>query len=114
MVIVQICVGSSCHLKGAPEIVALFEKSVKEQKLDDEVILAGSFCSGKCNRVGVTVTVNDEIFTGVTPESFKEFWHDHIVPETRRRKIKGDLCPIVLHSKNQTAKTVINVSATAR
>lgn len=38
MVIVQICVGSSCHLKGAPEIVALFEKSVKEQKLDDEVI----------------------------------------------------------------------------
>ena len=81
MVIVQICVGSSCHLKGAPEIVALFEKSVKEQKLDDEVILAGSFCSGKCNRVGVTVTVNDEIFTGVTPESFKEFWHDHIVPK---------------------------------
>lgn len=81
MVIVQICVGSSCHLKGAPEIVALFEKSVKEQKLDDEVILAGSFCSGKCNRVGVTVTVNDEIFTGVTPESCKEFWHDHIVPK---------------------------------
>ena len=81
MVIVQICVGSSCHLKGAPEIVALFEKSVKEQKLDDEVRRAGSFCSGKCNRVGVTVTVNDEIFTGVTPESFKEFWHDHIVPK---------------------------------
>ena len=37
MVIVQICVGSSCHLKGAPEIVALFEKSVKEQKLDDDL-----------------------------------------------------------------------------
>ena len=75
------CGKTYLYVKGAPEIVALFEKSVKEQKLDDEVILAGSFCSGKCNRVGVTVTVNDEIFTGVTPESFKEFWHDHIVPK---------------------------------
>mgnify|MGYP004640731649 CR=1 FL=1 len=80
MVIVQICVGSSCHLKGAPEIVTLFEKKVKEQKLDDEVILCGSFCAGKCNREGVTVTVNDEIFTGVTPETFNEFWRDNVAP----------------------------------
>lgn len=86
MVFVQICVGSSCHLKGAPEIVALFEKYVKEQKLDDEVILSGSFCAGKCNRVGVTVTVDDEIYTGVTPETFKEFWHDNIVPKLGAEK----------------------------
>lgn len=31
MVIVQICVGSSCHLKGAPEIVALFEKVLRSK-----------------------------------------------------------------------------------
>ena len=65
--IVQICVGSSCHLKGSEKLVELFQKAIAENKLDSEVTLAGSFCTGKCNRVGVTVTVDDDVFTGVTP-----------------------------------------------
>ena len=42
--IVLICVGSSCHLKGSEEIVELLKKKVEEHKLDNEVTLAGSFC----------------------------------------------------------------------
>ena len=45
--IIQICVGSSCHLKGSPEIVELLTQAVKEHKLEDEITLAGSFCIGK-------------------------------------------------------------------
>ena len=48
--IIQICVGSSCHLKGAEEIVLLFEKAIEDHHLEDEITLAGSFCIGKCNR----------------------------------------------------------------
>ena len=44
---VQICVGSSCHLKGSPEIVELLQKAVEEYHLEDEITLAGSFCVGK-------------------------------------------------------------------
>ena len=72
--IIQICVGSSCHLKGSPEIVRLLKEAVAEHHLEKEVTLAGSFCIGKCNRVGVTVQVDDEIHTGVTPENFREFF----------------------------------------
>lgn len=79
MVIVQICVGSSCHLKGAPEIVAMMQKEVEENHLEDEIMLTGSFCAGKCNRVGVTVTVNDDVYTGITPQSFREFWKDKVL-----------------------------------
>lgn len=79
MVFVQICVGSSCHLKGAPEIVELIEKYVAENKLEDEIVLSGSFCAGKCNRVGVTISVNDDIYSGITKESFKEFWDNKIM-----------------------------------
>ena len=81
MVIVQICVGSSCHLKGAPEIVARMEKEIKEGGLEDEVILTGSFCTGRCNRVGVTITVDDDVYTGITVENFREFWQDKILPQ---------------------------------
>ncbi|MBE6673192.1 MAG: (2Fe-2S) ferredoxin domain-containing protein [Ruminococcaceae bacterium] len=78
MVIVQICVGSSCHLKGAPEIVAMLQNEVAQNGLEDDVVLAGSFCTGQCNRVGVTITVNDTVHTGITKENFREFWNDKI------------------------------------
>lgn len=75
--IIQICVGSSCYLKGSAEIVKLLEEKVANG-YSDKITLAGSFCLGKCNRVGVTVKVDDEIYTGITPANFESFWTNNI------------------------------------
>ena len=83
MIFVQICVGSSCHIKGAPEIAELMNKYIKDNRLEEEIVLSGSFCLGKCNRVGVTITVNDEVFAGVTKESFPTFWEEKIMSALR-------------------------------
>ncbi|MDD5946549.1 MAG: (2Fe-2S) ferredoxin domain-containing protein [Oscillospiraceae bacterium] len=77
--IIQVCVGSSCHLKGSADIVELFQNAIQEHKLEDDITLAGSFCTGKCNRVGVTVQIDDEIHTGVTRENFKEFFTEKVL-----------------------------------
>ena len=77
--IIQVCVGSSCYLKGSHEIVELLNKAIEEHQLENEVTLAGSFCIGKCNREGVTVQVDDEIHVGVTKESFKEFFDEKVL-----------------------------------
>lgn len=77
--VIQICVGSSCHLKGAPEIVELLTKEVETRNLGDRITLAGSFCVGKCNRTGVTVRVDDETYTGITRENFKEFFETKVL-----------------------------------
>ena len=77
--IIQVCVGSSCHLKGSPEIVELLQKAVSENHLEDEVTLAGSFCIGKCNRIGVTIQVDDDVHTGITKENFKEFFQENVL-----------------------------------
>ncbi len=82
--IIQICVGSSCHIKGSPEIVELLQNAVAEHGLDDEITLAGSFCIGKCNRVGVTVQVDDDIHTGITKENFKEFFKENVLDVLKR------------------------------
>ena len=79
MIFVEVCVGSSCHLKGAPEIAELLQKYIADNRLEDEIVLSGSFCAGKCNRIGVTVSVNDEICTGITKENFREFWEEKIM-----------------------------------
>lgn len=85
--IVQICVGSSCHLKGSEEIVELLQSAIKENALENEVTLAGSFCTGQCNRQGVTITVDDDVVTGVTKENFKEFFAEKILAPIKSGRV---------------------------
>lgn len=84
MLIVQICVGSSCYLKGSADIVELLEKNIEAYNLQDEIVLVGSFCMGKCNRVGVTIQVNDDVHVGITKETFKEFFEEHILKAIKK------------------------------
>ena len=79
MLIVQVCVGSSCHLKGSEAIIELLEAAIAEHHIEDNVVLTGSFCIGKCNRVGVTLQVNDDVHVGVTTENFREFFKKNIL-----------------------------------
>jgi NADH:ubiquinone oxidoreductase subunit E len=79
MLIVQVCVGSSCYLKGSEEVVRLLESAIAEHHIEDEVVLSGSFCIGKCNRLGVTVQVNDDVHVGVATENFREFFEKNIL-----------------------------------
>ena len=81
--IIQICVGSSCHLKGSRDIIELMQQAIEKYHLESEVTLAGSFCTGQCNRVGVTVTIDDEIFTGVTRDTFTDFFNDHVLKKLK-------------------------------
>ena len=81
--VIQICVGSSCHIKGSADIVELLQQAVADNNLESEVTLAGSFCIGKCNRVGVTVQVDDEVHVGVTKEGFKEFFEQNVLAKLR-------------------------------
>ncbi len=77
--VIQVCVGSSCHLKGSPEIVELLTEAIRTHHLEDKITLTGSFCIGKCNRVGVTIQVDDEIHVGITRENFKTFFNDNVL-----------------------------------
>ncbi len=83
--LVQICVGSACHVKGAPEIIELFTKQVETHGLQDEVALAGCFCSGQCNRQGVTILVDDEVYTGITCDNFKDFFDEKVLAVLKER-----------------------------
>ena len=87
MLFVQVCVGSSCHLKGSADIVELFEKAMAEHHLEDEIVLSGSFCIGKCNRIGVTIQVNDDVHVGVTKENFREFFQKNILDAIEKERM---------------------------
>ena len=77
--IVQVCIGSSCHLKGSHEIVEMMRKAIANNNLELEITLAGSFCAGKCAGEGVTIKVDDDVFSGITKENFNDFFKENIL-----------------------------------
>lgn len=70
--IVTICIGSSCHLKGSREVVEKLQDLISKNHVEDTVELNGSFCMGNCVR-GVSVKIEEEIFS-LTPENTEEFF----------------------------------------
>lgn len=75
--VISICVGSSCHLKGSREIVTKLESLIQEYHLKDKVELNGSFCMGNCVH-GVCVKIDDTLFS-VHPETTQKFFEDEVL-----------------------------------
>lgn len=77
--VVEVCVGSSCHLKGSYEVIGLFKARIAKDKLEDKIDLKGTFCLGKCGIAGVSIRVDEQIITGVTPGNFDEVFDTYIL-----------------------------------
>lgn len=75
--IISICVGSSCHLKGSREIVSKLETLIEQNNLKGIIELNGSFCMGNCVH-GVCVKVEDTIYS-VHPETTEEFFQAQVL-----------------------------------
>ena len=67
MITVTICVGSSCHIKGAREMISRFNDFLTKEGLEDKVELKGSFCMERCGE-GINWKINDEIVSSPSVE----------------------------------------------
>ncbi|MGB8452328.1 MAG: NAD(P)H-dependent oxidoreductase subunit E [Anaerocolumna sp.] len=75
--VITICIGSSCHLKGSREIVHSLEQLISLHKLEDKVELNGSFCIGQCVK-GVCVKINEELFS-LSPDKTEGFFEKEVL-----------------------------------
>jgi NADH:ubiquinone oxidoreductase subunit E len=75
--IITICIGSSCHLKGSREIVFKLEDLIKLHNISDKIELVGSFCIGNC-KSGVCVKVDNDLFS-LLPDETEGFFTDEIL-----------------------------------
>ena len=73
---ITVCIGSSCHLKGSREVVEKLQELIKDNDLEDNIELAGTFCMGNCQK-GVSVSINDKLFS-VSPETVERFFNENI------------------------------------
>lgn len=52
--VVKVCVGSSCHLRGSYDVIEEFKHLIKKHGVEDKVELQATFCVGNCMN-GVSV-----------------------------------------------------------
>lgn len=81
--IIEVCVGSSCHIKGSYDVVREMQRFFKEKGISGLVEIRGSFCIGHCTE-GVSVKINDSVFpaskeniASILEEKWQEFQNEH-------------------------------------
>lgn len=63
MLTITVCVGSSCHIRGARDIIRRYAEIIEREKLGDLVEIKGSFCMDRCTENGVNVRIGEEFFS---------------------------------------------------
>lgn len=78
--IVEVCIGSSCHLKGSYQVIREIETFVEDKKLGDRIELKGAFCLGNCTEA-VSVRVGGRILSFTPEDAVRQL--EALMEETR-------------------------------
>lgn len=77
--VLSVCVGSSCHLKGSYDVIETFKKLIAEKNLGDKIELRACFCLNRCSD-GVAVKADGEYILGVNGSNAEKKFNDEILP----------------------------------
>ena len=77
MITVTVCVGSSCHIKGARDMIGRFNDFLNKEDLEDKVELKGSFCMERCGE-GINWTINDELISSLSAQDSVQTLHKRL------------------------------------
>lgn len=78
MTTVTVCVGSSCHVKGARDMIEKFNELIISNDLNKVVELKGCFCMERCGQ-GVNWQVDDDVYTSSTVEEAVKLFKEIVV-----------------------------------
>ncbi|AGB19412.1 NADH dehydrogenase [Thermoanaerobacterium thermosaccharolyticum] len=76
--VITICVGSSCHLKGSYDVINELKKFIKDYNLEDRVELKADFCMGNCLRA-VSVKIDDGKCLSIKPNNVEKFFREYVL-----------------------------------
>lgn len=65
---VELCMGSSCFVRGNKEALPLIEEYLLQQGQEEAVELKGHLCADQCSQ-GPLLRINGQTYRGMTPEA---------------------------------------------
>jgi len=88
MITVTVCVGSSCHIKGARDMIAYFNDFLTKEGLTNRVELKGSFCMERCGE-GINWQINDEILSSPSVQAGAEMFRKKVLELLEEKAHEG-------------------------
>ena len=82
--VIQICIGSACHLRGSYDVIEKMKAFIAADNLEDKITLKASFCLGRCGEF-VTVKADGEFIEGVNVTTIEKIYNETLKP----RVLKG-------------------------
>ncbi|AEF17078.1 hypothetical protein Thexy_1045 [Thermoanaerobacterium xylanolyticum LX-11] len=80
--VITVCVGSSCHLKGSYDVINKLKEMIKNYGIEDKVELKADFCMGNCLRA-VSVKIDDGKCLSVKPNNVEKFFKEYVLGELK-------------------------------
>lgn len=87
MLIITICVGSSCSIRGSDELASEIQRLIEKENLQGLVDIVGAFCMDICSK-GVSIRVGDRQFSGIKPEDAESFFYKEIMGHVNTNLLK--------------------------
>jgi len=81
--IITVCVGSSCHIKGSHSFIDYLQKAIAAYNLEQRIVLKASFCMGHCSE-GISMKVDDELISLNNLEELKDLFNNRLVIEAEK------------------------------
>jgi NADH:ubiquinone oxidoreductase subunit E len=85
MITVTVCVGSSCHIKGAREMITRFNDFLTKEGLEKKVELKGSFCMERCGE-GINWMIGDETLSSPSAAEGTETFRKKVLEALKKKK----------------------------
>ncbi|MEG6565511.1 (2Fe-2S) ferredoxin domain-containing protein [Thermoanaerobacterium saccharolyticum] len=80
--VITVCVGSSCHLKGSYDVINKLKEMIRDYGIEDKVELKADFCMGNCLRA-VSVKIDGGTCLSIKPNSVERFFKEHVLGELK-------------------------------
>lgn len=78
LMLISVCIGSACHLKGSYDVIDKLQELVEYNDLGDQVELKAVFCLGNCqNGVSVKIDEEENVYS-VTKKTVNTFFEEVI------------------------------------
>ncbi len=81
MIIINVCIGSACHIKGSYNVINSLQQLTEEYGVTDKVDARAAFCLGHCTQ-SVSVRIGDGEVQSVSGTSAREFFVKQVLPMT--------------------------------
>lgn len=81
MTIIQVCIGSACHLKGSYAVINKLQSMIKDRKLENQIAIKAAFCLGECTSA-VSVKVNEGVVQSLDEDGAEQFLESLLLGRT--------------------------------